>query len=80
MLFWKRREVYHGFSLKEYSDLREILSTNGIKYDYRIINHNKKGGGGRTGTFGLNPKFEHEYYLYVHKDFLEKAIHLLHNN
>jgi hypothetical protein len=78
MLFWKRKEVYHGFSLKEFSDLKETLGANGIKYDYRILNHNNKGGRGKIGSFGLNPKFDYEYYLYVHKDFLEKTNHLLH--
>lgn len=31
-MFWNRKEVYVGFSMKKFDEVREVLSSNGIKY------------------------------------------------
>ncbi|MDF2586685.1 MAG: hypothetical protein K0S41_526 [Anaerocolumna sp.] len=72
MWFWNRREVYHGYDMKEQADVREILSTNKIKYDIRVLSHSGQQRG-RTGSFGLSKRFEKEYYIYVSKDNFEHA-------
>ena len=78
MWFWNRKEVYHGFSLKTQTEVREILKANHIKYDYRVINLNYKGRV-RIGDFGINRDFSLEYYIYVSKKDYEYASHLLGN-
>ena len=77
MLFWNRVEIYSGFSLKEFSELRNSLAVAGIKYDYRLINLNKSRG--RIGSFGQNQQFDTQYYLYVHQRDYEHAMHLTSN-
>ena len=76
MWFWNRVEVYCGFSLSEFSELRDILSSKGIKYSYRLINQNTSTR--RFGAIGLNTRMEAQYYLYVHKKDYDTAIHYLH--
>jgi hypothetical protein len=73
MWFLNRREVYHGFSLKEQAEVRSILKVNQVKYNYRIINFGSK----TRGNLGLNKKYELEYYIYVHKKDYDNALHLL---
>lgn len=74
MWFWKRREVYHGFSLKEQAEVRELLKAYRIKYDYRVVNlaPNK-----RLGSYGINKDYETEYYIYVSKKDYGYVSHLL---
>jgi hypothetical protein len=69
MMFWKRVEIYCGYSLKEFSDLKNSLALQGIRYDYKIMNNNNENRS-RGWNLGLNRKFESLYYLYVnHKDY-----------
>ena len=75
MWFWNRREVYHGFSLKEQSEVRESLRAHHIKYDYRIINLNTDRN--KRGSYGINKKYETEYYIYVSKKEYENALYVL---
>jgi hypothetical protein len=70
MWFWKRIEIYHGYDMKEQADVREILSSNKIKYDIRVLNHNGSTRG-NIGSFGMSKKFEKEYYIYVSKENYE---------
>lgn len=73
IMFWNRREVYKGFSMKKFNEIRDILLANNIKYDYRVINNNSKNSRARFGSFGMNSKYEYEYYIYVHKNDYEYA-------
>jgi hypothetical protein len=59
-MFWNRRQVYCGTSIKEFSDTRNHLENLGIKYTYRV-----KGGGGR--------RMKTLYYVYIHEKDSEKA-------
>lgn len=73
MWFLSRKEVYHGFSLREQAEVRSILKTSQVKYDYRIIHFGSKD----RGNFGINKKYELEYYIYVHKKDYDNALQLL---
>ena len=75
MWFWRRREVYHGFSVKEQAQTRQVLADNKIKYDYKVISMNGQRVHG--GSFGINKEYENEYYIYVDKNQYDNAIHLL---
>lgn len=77
MMFWNRVEIYCGFSLKEFSELRNSLAVAGIHYDYRIVNLNKDRG--RYGMAGLNQDMVTQYYLYVHQKDYYNAMHLTSN-
>lgn len=77
MMFWNKVEIYCGFSLKEFSELRNSLAVAGIHYDYRIVNLNKDRG--RYGSAGLNPDMTSQYYLYVHQKDYYHAMHLTSN-
>lgn len=75
MWFWNRSEVYHGFSLKEQSEVRESLRAHHIKYDFRIINLNSDRN--KKGSYGINKKYETEYYIYVLKKEYQNALYVL---
>lgn len=34
---WNRKELYYGLSLEQFSNIRSILSQNGIKYNSRTV-------------------------------------------
>lgn len=78
MLFWKRVEIYCGFSLKEFSELRDALVAKGISYDYKITNLNNTT---RNQIIGLtpNPNKDKIYYLYVHHKDYDHAMHITSN-
>jgi hypothetical protein len=78
MWFWNRKEIYFGTSLKEFSDLRDIVALSGIRYDYKIMDHSSSTRG-RFGNLGLNPNYEKQYYLYVHKKDYENAKYIINN-
>lgn len=73
IMFWNRREVYMGFSLQKFSEIKDILLANNIKYDYKVINNISGNTRARFGSFGMNSKYEYEYYLYVHKNDYDYA-------
>lgn len=78
MFFWNRVEIYCGFSLKDFSDLRDSLVAAGLHYDYRYVNHNNSTRG-RFGSLFQNPNLSVQYYLYVsHKDY-DQAMFLTSN-
>lgn len=80
ILWWHRREIYMGPSLRLFSEMREVLTANGIQYEYRLVNHNGAGvfasNRARFGTFGENIEYATLYYLYVHKRDYDKTCFL----
>lgn len=78
MWFWNRVELYCGFSMKEFSELRNALAAENIKYEYRMVNYNTKSRG-RIRQPWLNSDYETQYYLYVHQKDYEKAMYLTSN-
>ena len=81
IMFWNRNEVYTGFSMKRFSEVRDILSSNGIKYTYKVVNRNNSSGfdsnRAHTGTLGEKSQLAYEYYVYVHKDDYDNAYSII---
>ncbi len=69
--FFNRKELISTFSMKQQSDIRDILSANNIDYSVKVINRNSPSvfadTRARTGTFGQNMDSAYEYIIYVHK-------------
>lgn len=80
-MLWNRKEVYNGFSIKVFNEIKEILKSYGIKYTTRVVNRKNSNlfgpSRGYTGSFGEKTEFTYEYYLYVHKDDYEKAMRVI---
>lgn len=72
MLFWKKVEIYCGYSLKEFTELRDALAVKNIPYDYKIVNLFERSK--RSGHIRLNPDYNEMYYLYVHLKDYDKAM------
>ncbi len=79
MFPWNREEVYMGFSMQEFFHVCDILAANQIEYDYRAVNHAANWGAtwGRMGSFGQDPAYEIQYYVYVKRQDYETAKYLL---
>ena len=81
IMFWNRKEIYVGSSMKIFSEIRNILSANGIKYSYKVVNRNNSAGfssnRARMGTFGEKSELAYQYYIYVSKDDYENAYGLI---
>lgn len=79
--FFNRKEVYNGFSMEQCSNIRDILSANKIKYDYRCVsNSNSPSIASRSalmGSFGENQNLAYMYYVYVHKKDYDQACYLI---
>ena len=71
MLWWNRKEIYFGYSGDEFNRIRQKLTLNGFRYDYRLVNQNNRRG--QTGSFCENPALSVAYYLYVHKSEYDKV-------
>ena len=73
---FNRREVYVGFSMEKFAQIRDVLSANHLNYTYKVIN--SSGYDSRKyGGLGQNYQYTYEYYLYVHKDDYEEACYLI---
>jgi len=75
-MFWNKVEIYCGFSFKEFSELRNSLAAEGIRYDYKMVNLNTRA---RISSLGEKPQFDTQYYLYVHQKDYYNAMHLTSN-
>lgn len=80
IMFWNRKEVFMGNSMQRLSEVRTILSTNKIKYEYKVVSLNQGVPRGRTGTFGENMDYLYTYYIYVHKKDYANAYSVLQKN
>ncbi len=76
MLFWKKVEIYCGFSFKEFTELRKALKAKGIRYDFRIMNSNASSGH-QNESSDTNDK--NLYYLYIHSKDYYQAMHTTSN-
>ncbi len=83
MWFWKRTELWLGYSMEEFNRLRRILDHNGIEYDYKIRDRIKMDPFGSErrinsmARMGEAPAYRKRYYLYVNKENDEYARHLI---
>lgn len=81
---FNRRDVYKGYDLKTYSNIRTVLSDNHIPYETNVKNRMGQWAGpgtlrGRTGSFGQSSDMMYEYKIYVHKSDYEQAMYLIQN-
>lgn len=77
MMFWNKVEIYCGFSLKEFAELKNALADSGIRYEYKIVNiHNNRS---IFGIQGQKHRYDVQYYLYVHQKDYYNAMHLTSN-
>ena len=76
-----RKELLVTFDLKRQSDVRDILSANGIRYIVKTTNRQNAAVLGssraRGGSFGMNADFAYEYRIYVHKNDYDKAVRFI---
>ncbi|MFJ7973808.1 hypothetical protein [Psychrobacillus sp. NPDC096389] len=78
MFFFNKEEVYMGFSMEELSKVTTILTGEGIKYTYKVIDPSGKWLGpgtsrGNFGSFGMNKNYEKQYVVSVSKKDVEDA-------
>ena len=78
---FNRKELLITLDMKRYSDVREILSANGINYTVKVTNRQAAALIGssraRVGSFGTNQNFAYEYKIYVHKKDYDNALRLI---
>ncbi|MDP4085534.1 MAG: hypothetical protein Q8934_13100 [Bacillota bacterium] len=79
MLFFGREDIYIGYSINEFSKVRGILESKGIKYTYKVINQSEQWLGqgtlrGNFGSIGMNKSYEKQYVISVKKKDSENAI------
>lgn len=67
--------------MNQQSNVRNILSANGIDYVTKVKNpqspsvfENKRG---RYGSFGINQNYSYEYKIYVHRKDYDYALSLI---
>ncbi len=79
---FNRKELIVTMEMDRQSEVRNILSQNGIDYTVKTTNLQAApvmGGNRRRqyGSFGINPQYSYEYKIYVHKNDFEKAAYLI---
>jgi hypothetical protein len=83
MFFWNRVEIYNGYSLKDFSELRNSLADAGIRYDYKLVYRNRQRDRNIINvSIGNKAKINEiytQYYLYVHQKDYYEAMHLTSN-
>ena len=76
-----RKELLVTFDVKRQSDVRDILSANGVKYTVKVTNRQNAAVVGnsraRTGSFGINANLYYEYKIYVHKKDYDNAMRFI---
>lgn len=81
---FNRKNIYIGYDLKGYSDIRTLLADNHIPYKAGVKNRMGQWTGhgtlrGRTGSFGQSPETACEYEVFVHRKDYDRAMHLIQN-
>ncbi|MEG2338332.1 MAG: hypothetical protein RSB66_04570 [Clostridium sp.] len=82
MLFFLRKELYVGNSPEKSGDIRRILSSNNIKYSYKVLSRNSSSAvvsGDRYRFTSINEDLSknYTYYIYVYKKDYDCAIALI---
>ncbi len=76
-----RKELLVTYDMKRQSDVRDILSANGLKYVVKVTNRQNAAVFGssraKTGSFGVSTDLSYEYKIYVHKKDYDNAIRLI---
>ena len=81
LTIFNRKELIVTMEMNRQSEVRDILSQNGIDYTVKTTNlhaspilGNRRG---RVGNFGINQDYSYEYKIYVHKKDFEKSVCLI---
>jgi hypothetical protein len=82
MLFFKRKEVFMGPSVKEYTEVRKKLAAAHIPYDIRAMSRFGMGGAtsfSRSMVNDMDKRTEYMnlYYVYVNKKDYDHAMEVL---
>ena len=78
---FNRKELLITMDMNQQSNVRNILSANGVDYTTKVTNlqspsvfENKRG---RYGSFGINQNYSYEYKIYVHRKDFDYALSLI---
>lgn len=81
IMFWNRKVLYRGSSIKRYHEIINILELNNIKYTHKIENKNKDKESiidtMIIGTLSQSEDFSYEYSIFVNKKNYESANYLI---
>lgn len=81
IMFWNRREIFMGYSLEKFYEIRQSLEANQIKYTYKLAGTGTvspfETRSAIMGSFGENMKYSTTYYIYVHKNDYDFACGVL---
>lgn len=84
MYLFNKREVFNGWSHKDFCSVRDALDVAGIDYRYKVedsIGHSGSLGttmnGRRMGSMGINMDYSKKYIIYVKKQYFEQAQYAL---
>lgn len=86
MFHFLKKEVYIGFSEKDFSSVRETLEQNHIRYTYAVENNgyqpNARSTGAFPGSVGVDLEFGRMYRIFVKpadyetaQYFVQQALH-----
>lgn len=77
IMIWNRKEVFVGWSMEQFYNVRRILAENKIKYTFKVVSNSAPtifgSGRGHTGNFGEDMRFSTTNYVYVHKKDFDQA-------
>jgi len=78
---FNRKELFITMDMSRQSNVRDILSANGVEYTVKVTNLQSASGigssRGRVGNFGINQNYSYEYKIYVHKKDYDNALRLI---
>ncbi len=74
--FWRKAEVFTGYSIQRFNEVRDVLEAAKIKHEYKIVNHEGSQSAStsrsRMGSGHIKSEYSNLYSIYVHvKDFDE---------
>ena len=78
---FNRKELLVTYDMKRQSDVRDVLSANGIDYTVKVTDRQTSdifaSSRTRVGSFGMNQNSAYEYKIYVHKKDYDDAEKLI---
>ena len=78
---FNRKELFITIDMSRQSNVRDILSANGVEYTVKVTNLQSASvigsNRGRVGNFGINQNYSYEYKIYVHKKDYDNALRLI---
>lgn len=79
---FNRKELLITMDMNRQSNVRDILSANGIEYTVKVTNLQSAtvvgSHRGKFGNLGINQNYSYEYKIYVRRKDYEHALRLIH--